>query len=215
MNQETQLPQEELIPAFVRFVIKTLLLVILAAALVAAIVALMLLGSFDTEYAPRYSERAFRSIRIGATEESVLSRLGPPLASENSEPYIEWIYSSEKQPTFSENGVASGTYTTVTFDRRGQVKSVSGQRATSENNVSIGETQNYFGLTNHEIEILKGSSQDQVRQRFGSPAAVHECKASKVLAYSRSPSSSNYRLRKLGLDDQGRVVHIWNCIYWD
>lgn len=34
----------------------------------------------DTEYAPGYSDHGFRRIRIGMTEQEVLSLVGPPLA---------------------------------------------------------------------------------------------------------------------------------------
>jgi hypothetical protein len=40
-------------------------------------------------------------------------------------------------------------------------------------------------------------------------------KASKLLRYSRSPSSSNYHLRMVGVDKDGKVAHIWRKIYWD
>jgi hypothetical protein len=183
--------------------------------LLVGIYAALLFASFDTEYAPGYSEKAFKSIKLAATEESVLSALGAPLSSEASEPYVEWIYSADRQPYFSDHGVASGTYTTVTFDRNARVKHISGGRKTSANTFLFGEGHNSLNLTGDDIERLKGTSQARIKEKFGSPQAIHEYKASKELSYSRSPSSSNYHLRKLGMDENGKVVHIWRCIYWD
>lgn len=175
----------------------------------------ILFANFDTEYAPGYSEKAFKSIQLGATQQSVLSLLGEPIASANSEPFVVYIYSAEKQPDFSEDGIGSGTYTTMTFDKSRRLKTVFGQQATSRNSIVIGEGQNYLKLREQDIEELKGSTMEEIKAKFGSPAAVYEYKAFKVLAYSRSPSSANYHLRSLGLDENGMVVHIWRSIYWD
>ena len=61
----------------------------------------------------------------------------------------------------------------------------------------------------------EGNTQDEIRQTLGPPLAVYEHKATKVLWYSQSPSSSNYHLRNVGVDKDGKVVHIWKEIYWD
>ena len=80
--------------------------------------------TFDTEYAPGYSETAFRSVRIGDSREEVLQVLGQPLR----------VYGSEG-----------------------------------------------------EVEVL---------------------------SYSRSPSGSNYLMRDIVLDSEGRVVEIRRQIWW-
>jgi len=171
--------------------------------------------SFDTQYAPGYSEKAFRSIKIGDSEQQVQSLLGAPLSTYDSEPYVEWIYSADGQKRFSTNGEGSGTFTTVRFNAAGSVSSISGRRQTSANSFTLGEGQNSLNLTGEQIKGLKGSTQDEIRRKFGPPKAVYEYKASKVLSYSRSPSSANYHLRSVGLDSVGKVVHIWREIYWD
>lgn len=52
--------------------------------------------SFDTEYAPGYSEAAFRSVRIGDSREEVIALLGEPLfvhsvGVEGTETWGEWL----------------------------------------------------------------------------------------------------------------------------
>jgi hypothetical protein len=79
--------------------------------------------TFDTEYAPGYSEEAFRAVEIGDSKEEVLSLLGQPLR----------VYGMDRE----------------------------------------------------------------------------------VQSYSRSPSGSNYLMRDIVLDSEGRVVEIRSQVYWD
>jgi hypothetical protein len=79
--------------------------------------------TFDTEYAPGYSEEAFRAVEIGDSKEGILSLLGQPL----------------------------------------RVYGIDGE----------------------------------------------------VQSYSRSPSGSNYLMRDIVLDSEGRVVEIRSQVYWD
>jgi outer membrane protein assembly factor BamE (lipoprotein component of BamABCDE complex) len=99
--------------------------------LLSGIVAILYFKSFDTRYAPGYSEAAFKSLKIGDTEQKVLSLLGKPMSTDGTEPFFEWIYSAEKQRHFSNSGEGSGT--TVRFDGAGKVANISGQRQTSAN----------------------------------------------------------------------------------
>lgn len=170
---------------------------------------------FDTQYAPGYSEKAFRSIKLGDTEQRVLALIGNPFTTNETEPFVEWIYSGEVQKQFAKHGTGEGTYTTLRFDATGRVQSAFGQRQTSGNSITIGDGQNHLNLTKQQIQELKGSSQDEIRQKFGVPNAVYEYKATKLLSYSRSPSGSHYHLRMIGLDKDGKVVHIGREVYWD
>lgn len=183
-------------------------------ALLAALLAALFFRSFDTQYSAGYSETAFKSIRLGDAAQHVLAVLGNPLSSTDTKPFVTWIYSKDAQNRFSENGAGSGTYTTVTFDGSGRVTGVFGQRQES-NHFIVGAGQGHLALTNIDVDRLKGTSADAIRREFGSPAAVYEYKACKLLWYSRSPSSSNYHLRMIGLNSEGKVVHIWREIYWD
>jgi outer membrane protein assembly factor BamE (lipoprotein component of BamABCDE complex) len=183
--------------------------------LVVGALAILISRSFDTQYAPGYSERAFKSVQWGDTEDRVRSLLGPPLSTDVSEPYVEWIYSAKEQKHFAASGEGSGTFTTVHFNAAGQVTSVFGQMKTSANTYNFGEGQGYLSLTKDKVAQLKGKTQDEARQALGPPKAVYDYKASRLLRYSRSPSSSHYHLRVIGLDQDGRVVHVWREIYWD
>jgi len=184
------------------------------ALLVALVPGAYFLLSFDTQYAPGYTERAFKSVKIGDTKERVISLLGAAFSTNDSEPYMEWIYSGDKQPRFSKDGEGSGTFTTVKF-KQGSVDNIWGQRKDSATSFTMGQGVGFLQMADEEFDKLKGASQDKVRQKFGAPMAIYEYKASKLLWYSRSPSSSNYHQRMLGLDEQGKVVHIWRSIYWD
>jgi outer membrane protein assembly factor BamE (lipoprotein component of BamABCDE complex) len=179
------------------------------------ILAALLLRSLDTQYAPGYSERAFKSLKIGDSEERVVSLLGPPISAEVTEPYVEWVYSAEEQKDHAKDGSATGTYTTVRFDGEGRVRDFSGQRQISRNSFTFGDGQDYLALSNEQKRRLRGSTQDEIRKHFGPPRSVYESKAARVLRYSRSPSSSNYHLRMVGLDKEKKVVHLWREIYWD
>jgi outer membrane protein assembly factor BamE (lipoprotein component of BamABCDE complex) len=49
----------------------------------------------NTKYAPGYSEKAFRSIRVGDTEASVVAKLGEPFAKHNYTLAI-WHYTTAR-----------------------------------------------------------------------------------------------------------------------
>jgi len=195
--------------------ITLLLAAIVGAVVLFAGIAVLVFSSFATEYAPGYSASAFKTMALGDTRESVLSKLGEPLSSNNCQPFTQWIYSADDQPRFSDNGIGEGTHTTVTFGRDECVRSISGQRSTAPNSITVGDGANYLGLKNEDIKKWIGSTPADIRKAFGTPAAVYHYNAATVLSYSRSPSSSHYYLRSLGIDDEGKVVHIWRSIYWD
>jgi hypothetical protein len=178
-------------------------------------VAALMWSSFDTEYAPGYSAKAFNGIRVGDSYETVLSKLGEPLSSRQTEPFRSWIYSASEQPSFAKSGIGDGTHTTFGFDREGRVRFASGQTSPSPHTIRFGDGENHLRLKNEDIELLKGASEGEMRNRFGPPVATYEYQTSTVLIYSRSPSSSNFHLRNLGMDENGKVVHIWKSIYWD
>lgn len=197
------------------FGITFLLAAVTGMVLIGSVVAGIVWANFDTEYAAGYTEKAFRAVRLGDTREAVFSRLGDPISSHETEPFRQWIFSDNKQPSFAESGVGNGTYTIFTFGVSGTVKNVSGQTQPSAHTIRIGDGENFLKLKGEEIKNLHGATLDEIGTRFGQPVAVYDYRASKVLEYSRSPSSSHYHLRKVGVDEDGKVVHIWRSIYWD
>lgn len=118
---------------------------------------------FDTQYAPGYSEAKFKAIKLGYAEQVVLSSLGQPFSTEDTQPYVAWVYSADNQRRFSRTGEGSGTYTTVRFDADNRVVSINGAVQTSVNTFSFGEGLNYLKLTQAQINKLKGSSQDDFK----------------------------------------------------
>lgn len=171
--------------------------------------------NFDTQYAPGYSERNFKSIKLGDAEQQIVALLGQPFATEPTTPYVAWIYSADRQRRFAHSGEGSGTYTTIRFDTNGCVVAVTGAVQTSVSTFEFRDGRNYLKLTEAEIKKLTGSTQAEVQKQFGLPAAIYEDKTSKFLRYSQSPSSANYHLRAIGVDPAGKVVKIWREIYWD
>ena len=183
--------------------------------MIAGVVAALVWASFDTEYAADYSEKAFDAVQWGDTREMVVSRLGEPLSSHDAEPFRQWIYSDHQQPEFAESGIGNGSYTTFTFDASGRVTNVFGQKQQTANSFRMGDGENFLKLNDESFKHFHGATMDEIRTRFGEPVAVYDYRASKLLVYSRSPSSSHYLLRQIGTDENGKVVHIWNSIYWD
>jgi hypothetical protein len=178
-------------------------------------VAAFFIFTFDTQYTPGYSSQKFNSLKLGDSKSHVLASLGPPFSTEATEPYVAWIYSNNSQPGYPQTGEGRGTHTTFRFDTSNRVVSVQGMLQTSANSFTFGDGLNYLKLTESQIQMLKGRSQNEVQQQFGPPTASYESKASKLLRYSKSPSSANYHFRAVGLGGDGRVVKIWREIYWD
>ena len=192
-----------------------LLAAVASSLLIGGAVASLVWASFDTEYATGYTKEAFKAIKLGDTRKTVALRIGDPLSSYDSEPFQQWIFSADQQRSFAEHGRGDGTYTIFTLDRTGRVKSISGQTMPSANTIRIGNGENFLKLKKEDILGRIGSTTDDIKKEFGTPVAVYDYKASKVLQYSRSPSGSNYHLRKLGLDEEDKVIHIWSSVYWD
>jgi hypothetical protein len=181
---------------------------------IVTLIAVIFLFSFDTEYAPGYPESAFRTVKIGTPEEEVLRLLGEPLQVREAAPYIWWLYSDQAQPNFETDGHASGNYTRIWFNQAGLVERIFGQ-LTAGNSIFVGGGNNYLGLSDATIESLKGKTQPEIQELYGPPTSIHESRVTKVLVYSRSPSSSNYMLRTIGINPQGQATRIQHEIYWD
>ena len=178
-------------------------------------IAALFFSSFDTQYAPGYSEKKFKSIKLGDSEQIVIASLGRPFSSKGTKPYLEWIYSAEDQSRFSRTGEGLGTYTTIRFDTNNHVVSIDGMVQTSVNSFTFGDGLNYLKLTSLQIKQLTGKSSDEIKKQFGPPAASYKDNTSRFLRYSKSPSSANYFLRAIGVDENGTVVKKWQEIYWD
>ena len=153
--------------------------------------------SEDTEYAPGYSESAFRKTAIGDTEASVRGAIGTPLSESKAEPYVRWLYAPNPSPEFEADGSYPDirySFTTIDFgddgtfvDAFGQI---SGGSSTGSLNVSgsgsFGDGVNTLSLTKAEIEKLKAekATLEQVEARFGTPRAIFESQVTKWLRLS-------------------------------
>ena len=65
--------------AWCDFGITFVLSAVTGAVLIGSVIAALVWASFDTEYAVGYTEKAFRAVKPGDMQESVLSTLGEPL----------------------------------------------------------------------------------------------------------------------------------------
>lgn len=182
--------------------------------LVPGVLLIGLYFSFDTEYSVAYSEAAFRTIDLGIPAEEVFQRLGQPLEVRETAPYTVWVYSDQSDLDLEDHELPAQSYTAFYFDEAGRVKNIFGQLLQG-NVITLGGQNNYLGLSSTEIEQLKGKTQIEIEQLYGTPTAAPTYETSQYLIYSRSPSSSNYWLRQIGLNRQGRVVEIRQEIYWD
>ena len=104
-------------------------------------------------------------------------------------------------------------YTRFEFDREGRLASMRGQlvleRGLTSGKIlrdSSGAGKNHLGVTAQQLEQWKAqrANRSDIEARFGPPTAVHRHDAVRWMEYSRSPSSSSYLRRWIGLDGEGR-----------
>lgn len=179
--------------------------------------------SNDTEYPAGYNEAAFRKIGIGDLEADVIAALGKPFRTRPAEPYLSWVYSPLAQPDFAAEGETNGQsdYTVFRFENGGGLDSVHGQlflgRSGNRYKVAFGNGRNSLSLTDAAVESLKkaGAGTAEIESRFGRPVATFEDRTVRWLIYSRSPSSGDYLLRRIGIDADGKVCRIVSKQYVD
>jgi len=170
----------------------------------------------DTEYAPGYDERAFEAIAIGATYAEVIAALGSPLSDEATEPSFSMLYASGSSGSFARSRNVDEPLSYTCFDFSGDEKlgRVFGQLAvaTGPGSAQIeldvnGTGRNHLGVTGSEQArlIAARSTAADIEARYGRPTATYRNNSVRRLKYSRSPSSSSYEQRWIGLDCDGRV----------
>jgi hypothetical protein len=179
----------------------------------------------DTRFAPGYSERKFSSIKVGDGEARVANLLGAPLQTWTNEPWTGWLYASGPVPGFSLTGEINEEvdFTLFTFDSSNRVRSVQGQvfggkqrgMLSASTTIMIGDGMNFLKLSNDQIRELTGKGFAEIEALFGKPTTVRESRAVRLLRYSDSPSSKNYRKRSIGVDAKGQVVEVDDGYYWD
>lgn len=170
----------------------------------------------DTEFAARFDEAVFRSIPLGATREAVIAELGPPFGERDATPVHSIVYADGPVDAFAATGAIHElrAYTRFEFDREGRLDSMRGQlvleRGLTSGKIlrdSSGAGKNHLGVTAQQLEQWKAqrATRSDIEARFGPPTAVHRHDAVRWMEYSRSPSSSSYLRRWIGLDGEGRV----------
>ncbi len=182
---------------------------------------LLVLALTETEYAAGFREGAFVRIEPGQPKADVIRALGAPLSIEASPPTTEWTYADPAHPGFDESGGIKGTFTWFCFGPDGLVSSVWAQ--TQQSSSSIGFTtsvaaslgKGYLGLAPHDREALMHQSMDDIQARFGPPARRDSDTATEYLIYSRTPNSSHYKVRRIGIDAYGFVVSKKSFVHWD
>ena len=180
----------------------------------------------DTEYAPGYDERAFEAIAIGATYAEVIAVLGSPLSDEATEPSFSMLYASGPSESFARSRNVDELLSYTCFDFRGgeQLGRVFGQLAVATGSGS-GQMEvdfkpmgrNHLGIDEREAERLFAakSRPAAIEARYGAPTATYRDDSVRRLKYSRSPSSSSYEQRWIGLDRDGRVCFKLSEAYFD
>jgi hypothetical protein len=181
--------------------------------------------SEDTRFAPGYSERKFYSIKVGDGEARVTNLLGAPLQTWTNEPWTGWLYASGPVPEFSLTGEikAEVDFTLFTFDRSNRVRNVHGQVfggkqggiLSASTTIMTGDGMNFLKLSNDRMRELTGKGFAEIEALFGKPTTVRASRAVRLLRYSDSPASKNYRKRSIGVDAQGQVVEVDDGYYWD
>jgi hypothetical protein len=82
---------------------------------------------------------------------------------------------------------------------------------------ATGSGANLLALTGADVDRLRatGATPTDIRARFGTPTATYRSEATRVLHFSRSPTSTHYHVRTVGLDQHGRVCWKRADIHWD
>lgn len=182
------------------------------------------LTSEDTEYAPGYSEVAFREIEVGDSEADVRAALGEPISEVESTPSVTWLYTDRPFPEFTETGEfpdMRSSFTSFRFesgrcvDIFGQVSG--GTAPGGATLASVGPGVNSLSITGSEVSTLEtnGAVPADIEKLYGPPTGVHHNRAVKWLLYSHSPGSTNYRKRRIAIDANGQVCRKDGDIYWD
>jgi hypothetical protein len=180
----------------------------------------------DTEYAPGYSERAFDDLPLGATYAEVIAALGPPLSEEPTQARVALLYASGPSDSFARTGQVAElvSYTRFEFGDGERLTAVSGQLAavtglaSAEIELDVsGNGRNHLKVDGSERErlIAAQSRPADIEARYGPPTATHRNESVRWLKYSRSPSSSSYEQRWIGLDRDGRVCFKRAEAYFD
>lgn len=194
-----------------------LLLLVLLAGLAGIAVTQLAKRLLATEYAPGYSETAFRKIAVGDDKIEVLDRLGEPLQVWEKQPETFWVYGRVPEADIDDlrnNYVLESSYTVIIFSPEEGVQRAYGQ-IVRDGQLFLGDGQNYLGLTAEEIGTLKGQTAVAIQQQFGEPQSIYTDSSTEVWRYSRSPQDSHYHLRRIWFDAEGKVVRIDREIYWD
>jgi hypothetical protein len=175
----------------------------------------------DTGYAEGYSEHAFQSIQVGDTEASVRTALGAPIREVAVEPHTCWLYARDPQPEFVVTGAAraDSSYTVIQFGENGTFRQTIGQISTGpgSGSISFGPGINTLSVTPARAKkwLAEEATKQQIEGTLGKPRETFESRTSKWLLYSHSPSSTHYRLRRIGIGRDGKVSKKQSRMYWD
>lgn len=191
----------------------------------AAMEVLLISSGAQTEYPAGFSSAAFRALQPGASEAEIHAALGLPFKVQEATPTIEWLYASAELEPFKANGTQprASTYSTLTFDSRGRLLRSWGMKAQGSGGLqntlsrSFGDGENFLGMTEADMQAMlaAGATQADIEARYGTPAAEYNSETARWLIYSRSPSDSHYRVRKIALDRTGQLLRKVSDIYWD
>jgi hypothetical protein len=140
-------------------------------------------------------------------ETDVIDILGQPLKVENPTESIEWVYgpselrvSDHIEPYTLQEPVRSGdprSYTIFIADPAGTITFASG---------------GYLGVNEWS---LVGRDLSEIESRFGKPRTVLRETARRYLIYSDTTNDGSYKVRKIGIDEAGRVNNIVAGWYQD
>ncbi|HSH00946.1 MAG TPA: outer membrane protein assembly factor BamE [Anaerolineae bacterium] len=171
--------------------------------------------TFDTEYAPTYTHRAFRQIELGMTTTQVEALIGPPLTTANLQPFTTWLYTMDEQPDYAQTGTPTGSFYQFHFDHNGQLTNGFGQQLNHHGGLVFADGVNPLELNRDDLNALLGATTAQIKAQFNQPNHIFTSTVTQYALYSRSPSDTHYHRRTVGYDEHGRVVRIINEIYWD
>lgn len=154
----------------------------------------------STILAPHFTERGFRSIRVGMHEQTVFGLIGRPLSLlQCPKDRVHFVYGAATKTGYPNSGCVfdSERPCTVIITEDGVIQSITGHF------LNVRTDTHWIGRLFRDFAEI-----------YGAPHC-HEYDFTSTLCYSKAGEGGSYRIRKISLDANGIVREIVSEFYVD